>query len=146
MENRETKYWIITASKDHVKDGVSQGIVQASHGKTAPLKRMQKGDLVLYYSGKQTLGKPDKCQEFTAIGKIQDDEIFQAKISEDFVPFRRKAEFFKGEDVSILPLIKHLHFIKNKDKWGAPFRFGMLEIPKEDFDLISAKMLQNDKN
>jgi len=49
------------ASKDHVKNGIAQGIAQACHGKAAPLKRMKKGDFVIYYSGKQTLGKPDKC-------------------------------------------------------------------------------------
>ena len=52
MDNRETKYWIIVASKDHVKNGISAGIAQACHGKSSPLKRMKKGDYLIYYSGK----------------------------------------------------------------------------------------------
>ena len=83
----KTKFWIIAASKDHVKRGVAEGIAQAGHGKEAPLKRMRKGDYVVYYSGRQTLAKPDKCQEFTAIGKIKDDNIYQVQVSETFIGF-----------------------------------------------------------
>lgn len=137
------KYWIIVASKDHVKNGVEQGIAQTCHGKAAPLKRMKKGDFVIYYSGKQTLGKPDKCQQFTALGKVLDDEIYQHQISEDFCPSRRNIEFLQCKDTSILPLINDLQFIHNKKRWGYPFRFGFLEINKHDFDLISSKMHQN---
>lgn len=141
MKTRETKFWIIVASKDHVKTGVAEGIAQACHGKASPLKRMRKGDFVVYYSGKETFGKTDKCQQFTAIGKVKDEEVYQFKMSEDFCPSRRKIDFFESEDVSILPLIDDLTFIQNKKKWGAPFRFGLLEIPEEDFKLISSKML-----
>lgn len=62
MKVEEVKYWIIVASKDHVKNGIAEGIAQTCHGKAAPLKRIKKEDYVIYYSGKQTLAKPDKCQ------------------------------------------------------------------------------------
>ena len=143
MNERGIKYWVITASKDHVKNGVVQGIAQACHGKASPLKRMTKGDFVLYYSGKQTLGKPEKCQEFTALGKVADDEIYQHQVSEDFCPSRRNIEFLPCKDTSILPLINDLQFIPNKKSWGYPFRFGILEINKHDFDLISSQMLEH---
>ena len=136
MNNRDTKYWIIVASKDHVKSGIAAGIAQTCHGKAGPLKRMQKGDFIIYYSGKQTLGKPDVCHEFTAIGKVADDNIFQFQMSEDFCPSRRKIDFSPSVDVSILPLIDQLEFIQNKKNWGYPFRFGILEISKHDFSLI----------
>lgn len=144
MKDRATKYWVMVASKDHVKKGLSEGFAQACHGKAAPLKRMKKGDGVIYYSGKQTMGKPDKCQEFTAIGKVLDDEVYEVEVSGDFCPSRRNIEFFKSEDVSILPLIDHLDFIPNKKSWGYPFRFGFFEINAHDFDTISLKMLQHD--
>ncbi|WP_244215264.1 EVE domain-containing protein [Pedobacter miscanthi] len=69
MKNENTKYWIIVASKDHVKNGIAEGFAQACHGKASPLKRMHKGDFIIYYSGKQTMGQPQPCQQFTAIGK-----------------------------------------------------------------------------
>ena len=89
MENERTRYWIIVASKDHVKAGKAEGIAQACHGKASPLKRMHRNDMVIYYSGKQTMGKPEPCQEFTAIGKVMDDEPYQFQVSEDFCPARR---------------------------------------------------------
>ena len=144
MKDREIKYWIIVASKDHVKAGVTQGIVQACHGKSSPLKRMKKGDFVVCYSGKQTLGEPAKCQEFTALGKVTDEEVYQVQVSPDFCPSRRNIEFLQGEATSILPLINSLDFIKNKKSWGYPFRFGFFEINRHDFDLISSQMLHPD--
>jgi hypothetical protein len=144
MENENTKYWIIVASKDHVKNGITEGIAQACHGKASPLKRMHKGDFIIYYSGKQTMGQAQQCQQFTAIGKVTDDDTYQVKISEDFCPSRRNIDFLPGKDVSILPLIGELDFIQNKKSWGYPFRFGFFEIKKHDFELISSQMLIQD--
>lgn len=144
MNNREMKYWVIVASKDHVKNGISAGIAQACHGKSAPLKRLRKGDFVVYYSGKQTMNKPEKCQEFTALGKVIDDETYQIQVSEDFCPSRRNIKFLDCKDISIIPLIEELDFIQNKKSWGYPFRYGFFEINEHDFDLISLQMLQKD--
>lgn len=138
----ETKYWIIVASKDHVKTGITEGIAQTCHGKVAPLKRMKKGDYIIYYSGKQTLGGTNKCQEFTALGKVMDDEIYQIQVTENFCPSRRNIEFMPTKDASIFPLINNLDFIQNKKSWGYSFRFGFFEINQHDFDLISSQMLQ----
>ena len=142
MKSESIKYWVLVASKDHVKKGIADGFAQACHGKASPLRRMKKDDFILYYSGKQVLGKPELSQEFTAIGKVTNDEIYQVKVSQDFNPSRRNIEFLKSVDVSILPLINELDFIQNKKSWGYPFRFGFFEIKQHDFDLISSLMLQ----
>ncbi len=144
MKAIDTKYWIVAASEDHVKSGVELGIVQACHGKTSPLKRMSKGDFMVCYSGKQTMDKPDTCQEFTALGKVTDDEIYKVEVSEDFSPSRRNAEFFSSKAISILPLIDDFSFIQNKEHWGCPFRFGFFEIKRNDFELISSQIQQID--
>lgn len=144
MDAKETRYWMIVASKDHVKSGVEAGFAQACHGKVAPLKRMRKGDFIIYYSGKQTMGKTGACQQFTAIGKVADNEIYEFQVSDDFCPSRRNIEFLPGKDISILPLIGELDFIQNKKSWGYPFRFGFFEIQKHDFDLISSQMLEKE--
>ena len=141
MNINQAKYWVLVASKDHVKNGLAEGIAQACHGKATPLKRIRKNDFILYYSGKQTLGNPELCQQFTAIGKVADDDTYQLQVSEDFCPSRRNIEFMPSEDVSTLPLINDLNFIQNKKSWGYPFRFGFFEIQQQDFDLISSKML-----
>jgi len=35
-----------------------------------------------------------KCQEFTAIGQILDENIYQFKMTEDFTPFRRNVKYY----------------------------------------------------
>ena len=73
--------------------GVAGGFAQACHGKAQPLKRMQEGDGILYYSSKRYFGKEDKCQAFTAIGKVKDEEVYAFQMSENFCPFRRNIIF-----------------------------------------------------
>ncbi|RRB04415.1 EVE domain-containing protein [Larkinella rosea] len=139
--NNAQKYWIVVASKDHVKRGVEGGFMQANHGKEAPLKRMKPGDWVLFYSPKQVLERDEKCQAFTAIGQVNEDPIYQFAVTNDFIPFRQNVRFYAGNEVSILPLIDELDFIPNKKSWGYPFRFGFFEIGKKDFELIHKIML-----
>ncbi len=139
------KYWIIVVSKDHLQRGVKGGFIQANHGKAAPLKRMHAGDWVIFYSPKLEYDKPEKLQCFTAICKIVDENIYQHDMGDGFVPFRRNVEFLPSKDVSVLPLINDLTFIKDKTHWGAPFRFGTLHIPEDDFRLIADMMVEDNR-
>lgn len=139
-------YWIVVASKEHVKNGIKGGFAQACHGKATPLKKMKKGDYVIYYSSKLFFNRKDKCQEFTAIGKVKNTAIYQVEMSPNFYPFRIDIDFFKAQDISILPLIQKLEFIPNKQKWGYPFRWGILQINEHDFKLISNLMRNESKN
>jgi hypothetical protein len=40
-------------------------------------------------------------------------------------------------------LIDDLTFIKDKFHWGAPFRFGILEIPEQNFRRIASRMVED---
>ena len=60
-----------------------------------------------------------------------------------FVPFRHNVTFLRAREMSILPLISELTFIKDKTHRGAPFRFGTVQIPEEDFRLIAEKVLED---
>ena len=139
---RPKKYWILVASRDHVQRGVEGGFAQANHGKATALKRMQAGDEILYYSSKEVYGEETKCQRFTAIGEVVDDLVYQGTMGGGFVPFRRNVKYRPCREISILPLIGALDFIKDKTHWGAPFRFGVVEIEERDFQLISEQMLE----
>lgn len=46
----------------------------------------------------------------------------------------------KTNDTPIKPLIDSLDFIKNKNKWGSAFRFGILQINKTDCICIAKAM------
>ena len=137
----KNKYWIAVVSKEHVVNGINWGIMQVCHGKKAPLKRIKKNDLIVFYSSKIKMQDKVSYQKFTAVAKAIDDEIYQVKMFENFEPFRRKVKFLECQETEIKPLINHLDFIQNKKSWGYPFRYGLLEISKKDFDLITNKML-----
>ncbi len=137
----DRKYWIAVVSKEHVEWGVAGGFMQACHGKQAPLKRMQKGDGVIFYSSKERMTDTEKLQTFTAIGEVADDLIYPFSMSDTFVPYRRNIKFKECRAVSIIPLINQLTFIADKRSWGYPFRYGFLEISEGDFNLIGAQML-----
>lgn len=137
----EARYWIIVASRNHVMNGVRWGIAQANHGKAAPLKRMQVGDGIVYYSPKVEFEGSEKLQAFTAIGEVTGESVYQFDMGGGFVPYRRDVKYAECVDVPILPLIPVLTFIQDKKSWGFMFRFGFFEIPKVDFDLIASQML-----
>ncbi len=139
-----TKYWIAAVSKEHTLRGIAGSFIQVCHGKQAPLKRMKKGDYLIVYSSKITMKGNEKCQAFTAIGQVKDNDVYQFSMSENFKPFRRNIDFFECRESSIIPLINNLEFISNKKSWGFPFRFGFFEINEKDFNLITSKMLQNE--
>lgn len=129
------------ASKDHVENGVKLGICQFCHGKSAPAKRLRKGDYVIYYSSKVTMEGSEQCQKFTAIGIVKDNQPYQVEMSQGFKPFRRNVEYLNAKSVDIKNLIPILPFIKNKSAWGYVFRYGFLEIDQKSFHIIATEML-----
>ncbi|USO00515.1 MAG: EVE domain-containing protein [Alphaproteobacteria bacterium] len=138
--DKDLKFWIGVACKEHVEIGVKLGICQFCHGKASPAKKLSRGDFVIYYSSKVKMESAEPYQKFTAIGKVTDDEAYQVGLNE-FKPFRRNIDYFDAEHVNIRPLIALLPFIKNKNSWGYTFRYGFLEIDQKSFEIIATNML-----
>lgn len=134
------RFWIAVASKEHVQRAVYGGFAQVCHGKPDPLNRMKEGDWVVYYSPTIKFGEKEPCKSFTAIGKIKDKNVYSFAMSEDFIPWRRDVSYVKFEETPIQPLLDELSFIKDKQKWGFPFRRGCFEISQEDFQVIARAM------
>jgi EVE domain-containing protein len=132
-------YWIGVVSKEHVMRGVKLGIVQIGHGKRSGLARMKPGDGFIYYSSKQKMDDKVPRQAFTAIGFISEGDIYQADEGE-FKPWRRNIDYLEAQDTPIRPLLNELSFTQGKINWGYAFRYGLLKITKEDFDLIAKFM------
>lgn len=137
---KTTRYWVAVVSQDHAMRGVNGGFMQVCHGKAAPLKRMRKDDYLLVYSPKLSMSGTEKCQSFTAVGKVEDEIVYPFRMTDTFVPFRRNINFIASKACPILPLIPQLEFITDKKHWGYPFRFGFFEISENDFTLIASKM------
>lgn len=135
------RYWVGVASKEHVSRGVAGGFCQLCHGKAQPLKRMDVGDWIVYYSPKEEFEGAAPCQKFTAIGEVIGSDVYPFEMFPSFVPHRRDIRFLEAKDAPIRPLLEYLSFIKDKSKWGYAFRFGHLEMSKADFELIATKML-----
>ena len=134
------KFWINTVCKDHVISGKEGGIIQAGHGKAAPLKPLCAGDLVIYYSPKTSLQNGQSLQRFTAACRVCEGAMYQVEVAPTFRPFRRDAAYFEVTETPIKPLIEALDFIASKKSWGFAFRRGLFAISQSDFALIAAKM------
>ncbi|WP_183601219.1 EVE domain-containing protein [Paenibacillus phyllosphaerae] len=138
---KQSRYWIGVVSASHVQRGVQGGFAQLCHGKAAPLRQMRPGDWLVYYSPRtdMTNGKP--LQSFTAIGQVADERVYEFRMSDSFVPFRRDINYYPCREVKIADLLERLSFTQGSRYWGQRFRYGHFEISEEDFLLISSSML-----
>lgn len=134
------KCWVNTISRDHVRLGVAGGFTQAGHGKASGLRRLSAGDWIVFYSPKTSLRDGESLQAFTAIGRVSDDELYQVEMAPGFVPWRRNVEFLPCVEAPITPMLDGLTFIKDKQRWGYVFRFGLFEISSGDFEVIRRAM------
>ncbi len=134
------RYWVNTVSRDHVQVGVESSFTQADHGKDTRLKRLSKGDWLVFYSPRTEPRGGAALQTFTAIGRVADEEPYQVEMTPQFHPWRRKVDFCRAQEAPVRPLIDDLDFIVNKERWGYPFRRGLFEIKREDFGKIAKAM------
>ena len=134
------RYWVGVASRDHVRQAVDGGFFQANHGKEAPLKRIARGDHVLFYSPREAMKSGAPIQAFTAIGEVTDDAPHRAEQSETFKPFRRQVRYADARDAAIHPLLETLSFSRGKSSWGQVLRRGFFEIEADDYTVIAAAM------
>jgi EVE domain-containing protein len=133
-------YWIGVVAKNHVDRGVAGGFTQLNTGKAGPLERMRPGDGFVFYSPRTEHPYGPPLQAFTAIGRVGAGAIFQGEGEDGLRPFRRGVEYLPAQPAPIKPMLESLSFIRNKEYWGAAFRFGFLRVPEEDFARIAAAM------
>lgn len=135
-----TSYWIGVASREHVLGGVRGGFCQLGHGKEASLRRLLRGDIIVYYSPSERLGGGKPVQAFTAAGRISDDAAYQVDAGQGFKPFRRDVEFFRIHEAPIRPLLDQLSFTRGRSNWGYMFRRGAFPIDAGDYRIIAQCM------
>ncbi|MFC4102088.1 EVE domain-containing protein [Paenibacillus xanthanilyticus] len=141
VKNQQRRCWVGVVSASHVERAVTGGFVQVCHGKAAPLRRMRAGDGFVYYSPRtdMTNGKP--LQAFTAIGQVAGEHVYEYRMSDTFVPFRREVNFISCQEVKIADLLQQLSFTRGNRNWGHQFRFGHFEIGIADFLTIARSMV-----
>ena len=125
------RYWLIVASRDHVRQGMEGGFSQACHGKRSPLARTKQGDTIIYYSPKAKFGdKISTCRKFTAIGKVIGSEAYNVQTTKDFCPSRIDVEFDRdAKEVA-------WDAVKNSVSFTSKLRFGFLELTTDEYAFI----------
>lgn len=132
--------WINTVSRDHVELGVRGRFTQANHGKPHMLRKMARGDWLVFYSPRTVYPDGPPLQAFTAIGQVADDEPYLDRASSDFEAWRRNVDFLDCTETPIRPLISQLAFIQDKTRWGFKFRSGVFRIDDADMEVIRSAM------
>ncbi len=110
--------WIGIASAEHVRRGRTGGFMQLGHGKGAPLRRMNPGDRIIYYSPTTIYGERDGPQSFTAIGTIAEGEPYRFDTGGGFHPFRQDVASANAQETSIRPLLDRLVCTAGNKNWG----------------------------
>ena len=59
--------------------------------------QVKRGDLIVFYSPKSAIEGGEPLQSFTALGRVADDEPYQAEVTPTFRPWR-------GSSISMLML------------------------------------------
>jgi len=142
------RYWLGVVQQDHVLRGVAGGFAQVNHGARAPLERMGPSDGFVYYSPRVSYPEGEPLKQFTAVGRIADDEVFQVTQGPtmrgpagDFLPWRRRVDWdHDAVATPIRPLLDALDFTQDRAGWGYQLRRGVIEISRHDFELIRRQM------
>jgi hypothetical protein len=114
--------------------------MQLCHGKAAPLRRVQPGDVIAYYSPTITFRGKDKCQAFTALGIVREGQPYPFDMGAGFCPFRRDVAWFETRKAPIQPLLDRLDFTAGKRNWGYQLRFGLFVVSDYDIRYIAQAM------
>lgn len=137
---QEQRFWVVTVSASHAARGIEAGIVQACHGKVAPLRRMRPGDGVVIYSPRSEMRGGAPVMAFTALGHVAGEAVWQHDMGGGFVPWRRAVVWSGTRAVPIRPLLQRLDLTAGQDNWGMAFRYGHRALSAHDFGLIKAAM------
>jgi hypothetical protein len=132
------KAWLAVVSHAHVCRGVAGGFAQVCHGKGPPLRRLQPGDWLVYYSPSVEMGGP-ALRAFTAIGRVEDERVFAFDMGGGFVPFRRRVRYFDATSAPLAPLATTLELCA-RPSWGMALRRGLLPLSLADLAVVARAM------
>ena len=130
--------WLGVVSAEHVRSGMSLGIAQIGHGKRDGLARMKAGDILVYYSPVEHLGDRTPLRQFTAIGTVADDVIWQADEG-DFKPFRRRVRYDDTQPV-LLEDVKPALRLTSTPNWAYQLRRGLVLLDVADVAVLREAM------
>jgi hypothetical protein len=135
-----SRTWIAVACGEHVARGRDGGFMQVCHGKAAPLRRVQPGDRVVYYSPTTSFRGKDRLQAFTAIGVVERGDPYPFDMGGGFRPFRRDVRWLAARPAPVAPLLQRLDLSAGIPHWGHRLRAGLLPVSERDGETIALAM------
>ena len=129
-------YWICVITYENWAIVRSQHVWGVSKRWEKVINQIREGDLLAFYVIPKSLGGI-----FEVISKPYYDEselFYPVKDRKERFPYRIKLKpiLLPKEPIDFTQLVPKLSFIKNKQRWSAPFRRAMFEISEEDFKVI----------
>ena len=114
--------------------------MQVCHGKAAPLRRLQAGDQVVYYSPTRTLRGREPLRAFTALGTVKAGAPYLFDMGGGFVPWRRDVDWCTTDAAAIAPMLPLMAWTAGRRNWAYPLRFGLFAISRPDLQCIAQAM------
>lgn len=112
------RHWVIVASLEHARRGISDGFVMANHGRRAPLARMAAGDAIFIYSPTDTYPRGKPLRAITIVGEVTGEAPEPSEVIEG--GFRRAATLREIEPLPLAGIREHLPVSR--------LRFGFFEL------------------
>jgi len=94
--------------------------------------------VLVYYSPRDTMGG-SPLQEFTAIGRVADDELWQADEG-DFRPWRRRVDYETSARQVALESVRAGLELTAGAHWGHQLRRGLVPLSDHDAQFLSSSM------
>lgn len=129
------RHWVIVASRDHARRGVSGGFVMANHGKRSPLARMSPGDRVLVYSPRTAYPDGEPLRAVAIVGEVTGEEPEPSDVITG--GFRRAASLREIEPLPLDEIREHLPVSR--------IRFGFFELDAVDAEKIWTLVAQRSR-
>ena len=139
MPDETSRYFLCAASLDHAKDAMEREICFLGTSE-AIAADADEGDGVVIYTPTTEYKSGDPVQQFTAIGRIEGDEIVCDPIPSGELFARRVSYRVSAKRADVRPLLNTLEFVKDAKNWGVYFRNPKREIPEADWCRIAEAM------
>ena len=136
--------WIVTISEDNLQKTLQHNLIGLPERRRNLLKRVQQGDVVVFYIGKKRVGRGGpgaSVSQFGPVAKVTGEEFASdtpiwASKGNDLFRSRLPISIVSEGRVAAAIVIPHLDFVQNKDKWGLYFLTGIRKVSEEDYKTL----------
>ena len=131
VKRHNMKYWLCVTNEENWQIIKEKRIWGVPERRKAIIDQVKPGDLLVFYVKPKRIGG---IFEATSESFLSETEIFKGGLFPHRI--KLKAIFIPKEPKSFEPLIRKLTFIKNKKFWTISLRRAVLEISKDDYEVI----------